>query len=70
MSVDDLPTPASRKEQYLANIAGMTGVELPQPASRTEEYLYYIAENGGGGGGGGSVQYYTNAELEELWEEA
>lgn len=50
MSVEDLPTPASRREQYLANIAGMTGVEIPQPASRIEEYLYYIAENGGGGG--------------------
>lgn len=48
---DNLPEPASRKEQYLATIAGMTGIDLPEPASRIEEYLAAIAENGGGGGG-------------------
>lgn len=44
--------PLSRKESYLAAIAG-EDVTLPDaPESRTEQYLAYIAENGGGGGGG------------------
>ena len=64
---ENLPEPASRKEQYLATIAGMTGIDLPEPASRIEEYLAAIAENGGGGG---NVQTYTEAELEQLWKEA
>lgn len=47
--------PLSRKEEYLAVIAGQAGVQKPErPLSRTEEYLDYIAENGGGGGGGAS----------------
>lgn len=47
--------PLSRKEEYLAKIAGQAGVQKPDyPMSRTEEYLDYIAENGGGGGGGTS----------------
>lgn len=47
--------PLSRKEEYLAVIAGQAGVQKPdRPLSRTEEYLDYIAENGGGGGGGAS----------------
>lgn len=49
---DNLPEPASRKEEYLATAAGMTGIELPEPASREEQYLNAIAQNGGGGGGG------------------
>ena len=48
---ETLPQPASREEEYLATIAGMTGIELPTPASRKEEYLNAIAQNGGGGGG-------------------
>lgn len=48
---DELPTPASRKELYLAKAAGMDVDELPKPASRIEEYLNAIAEGGGGGGG-------------------
>lgn len=63
---ETLPDPASREETYLANIAGMD-VTVPQPASRKEEYLYAIAINGGGGG---NIQTYTEAELEQLWEEA
>ena len=44
--------PLSRKESYLAKIAGQS-VEIPEkPESRIEQYLAYIAENGGGGGGG------------------
>lgn len=51
---DELPEPASRKEEYLAKAAGMDVEELPTPASREEQYLNAIAENGGGGGGGTS----------------
>lgn len=54
--------PLSRKEEYLAKIAGQQGVQKPDyPMSRTEEYLDYIAENGGGGGGGASE--FTTLEL-------
>lgn len=48
---NDLPEPASRKEQFLAKAAGVDGITLPEPASREEEYLNAIAEGGGGGGG-------------------
>lgn len=54
---ETLPQPASREEEYLATIAGMTGIELPTPASRKEEYLNAIAQNGGGGGGGGTTNF-------------
>lgn len=47
---EDLPAPKSRKEEYLATAAGMTGIELPEPASREEIYLDAIAQGGGGGG--------------------
>lgn len=54
--------PLSRKEEYLAVIAGQAGVQKPdRPLSRTEEYLDYIAENGSGGGGGTSG--FTTLEL-------
>lgn len=43
--------PITRKEKYLANIAGQD-IELPIPQSREEHYLNEIAKNGGGGGGG------------------
>ena len=54
---ETLPEPASREDEYLATIAGMTGITVPQPASRKEEYLYAIATNGGGGGGGGTSDF-------------
>jgi len=48
-------TPHTRKEMYLARIAGQE-VELPQmPHTREEMYLDAIANNGGGGGGGGET---------------
>ena len=40
---ETLPEPASRKEQYLAKIAGDETVVLPEPASRKEAYLATIA---------------------------
>lgn len=63
--------PQSRKELYLADIAG-EDVTLPEePKSREEQYLAYIAENGGGGGGGGTNNFnqltnrpsYNNAKM-------
>ena len=44
--------PKSRKESYLAKIAGENVTIPDHPESRIEQYLAYIAENGGGGGGG------------------
>ena len=46
-------TPESRKENFLARIAGIGGEEL-DPISREEFFLQAIIENVGGGGGGGS----------------
>ena len=47
---NNLPDPASRKEEFLAKAAGKSGITLPEPASREEEYLNAIAKGGGGGG--------------------
>lgn len=44
--------PESRKESYLAKIAGESVTIPEKPESRIEQYLAYIAEHGGGGGGG------------------
>lgn len=51
MTVELPEEPKSRKEQYLADIAGQDVILPKEPASREEQYLAYIAENGGGGGG-------------------
>ena len=54
---EELPTPASRTESYLAKAAG-EDVTIPEkPESRIEQYLEAIAENGGGGGGGGTSNF-------------
>lgn len=59
--MNDLPTPMSRIECYLAVAAGMTGVTLPEaPESRLEDYLAYIA-------GDTSIVLPTPASLCELW---
>lgn len=48
----DLPAkPASRKEEYLAAIAGLPADVPPCPYSREEAYLQEIIDKGGGGGG-------------------
>lgn len=57
---EDLPEPASRKEEYLAKAAGMDVDELPEPASREEQYLNAIAEGGGGGGGTSNFNQLSN----------
>ena len=69
---DNLPKPASRKEQYLAKIAG-EDTEIPEkPESRVEQYLAKIAENGGGGGGGGPtvVQTTGNSQTDVMSQDA
>lgn len=49
----DLPTPISRQDELLHNIAdGTPDISDLEPISREEEYLKYIALNGTGGGGG------------------
>lgn len=47
-----LPTPNTRKEQYLNAIATGNSDGLPTPITREEEYLYAIAKSGGGSGDG------------------
>ena len=52
----DLPTPVSRQDELLHNIAdGTPDISDLEPISREEEYLKYIALNGTGGGGGGDL---------------
>lgn len=59
--MNDLPTPMSRIELYLAVAAGMTGVTVPEePMSRLELFLAYIA-------GDTSVELPTPLSLTELW---
>ena len=49
----DLPTPVSRQDELLHNIAdGTPDISDLEPVSREEEYLKYIALNGMSGGGG------------------
>ena len=65
MSTDLPEKPESRKESYLADIAGQEVVLPEEPKSREEQYLAYIAEHGGGGGSG--VRVLTDAEYNALW---
>ena len=51
-----LPTPNTRKEQYLNAIATGNPGDLPTPITREEEYLNAIAKNGGGGSGDGDMK--------------
>lgn len=52
-------TPLTRKEQYLAAIAGADSKIPEKPLTREERYLAYIAENGGGGGGVAGVSSFN-----------
>jgi len=59
--MDNLPTPLSRIELYLAAAAQMPGVTMPEePLSRLEQYLAFIA-------GDTSVELPTPASLCEEW---
>lgn len=51
-----LPTPNTRKEQYLNAIATGNAGGLPTPITREEEYLDAIAKSGGGGSGDGDMK--------------
>lgn len=51
----DLPEkPVTRKEQYLAEMAGVGQGYPEKPITREEQYYTRIIENGGTGGGGGT----------------
>ena len=47
--MDELPTPITRSEKFLAKAAG-ADVTLPDPITREEVYLNAIANGGGGSG--------------------
>ena len=60
MGVQIPSEPITRKEQYLAKIAGQA-VEIPaEPITREEAYLAAIAKGGGGGGGTGDYNDLIN----------
>ena len=48
----NIPTPVTRREQYLSAIAGEDHGVPESPITREEQYLQAILDNGGGGGGG------------------
>lgn len=62
--MDELPTPITRSEKFLAKAAG-EDVTLPDPITREEVYLNAIA-NGGGGGGGSDLPEVTSADNGDL----
>ena len=62
--------PKSRKELYLAKIAGEDVIVPERPESRTEQYLAYIAENGasvGAGTAGGANSIYGGLDLTDKY---
>lgn len=59
-ATSSLPEPKTRKEYYLAAIAG-EDVTIPEPKTRQEYFLKEIAENGGCSGGGGIFAVTTEA---------
>lgn len=60
--MEDLQTPTTPTQKYLAKIAGTYNEPLPTPISPEEKYLYYIAVNGSGGGGSGGTTNYNALE--------
>jgi hypothetical protein len=57
--------PKTRKEYYLAAIAG-DDVVIPEPKTRQEHFLKEIAENGGGSGGGGVLDVVELSQTNSL----
>ena len=51
MSENSLPNPKTRRQSFLAKLAGVD-IQTPDPKTIDEQYLYAIAENGIGSGGG------------------
>lgn len=58
-----LPTPNTRKEQYLNAIATGNASGLPTPITREEEYLDAIAKRGGGSGDGDMKKSVYDSDL-------
>lgn len=58
-----LPTPNTRKEQYLNAIATGNAGGLPTPITREEEYLDAIAKSGGGSGEGDMKKSVYDSDL-------
>ena len=56
--------PKTRKEHYLAKIAG-EDVSVPEPKTSQEHYLKEIAENGVGSGGATSLADLSDVEINE-----
>lgn len=59
-----LPTPNTRKEQYLNAIATGNAGGLPTPITREEEYLDAIARSGGGSGDGDMKKSVYDSDLD------
>lgn len=57
-------TPETRKEKYLAKMAGDNTINVPEPITREEQYLYQISQNPGGGGGGGTTSGITQEQAD------
>lgn len=53
--MSDIPSPITRKDQYLSYLTGNTDYYPTDPITREEKYLFYLCENGGIGGGGEPV---------------
>lgn len=49
--MSDIPSPITRKDQYLSYLTGNTDYYPIDPITREEKYLFYLCENGGIGGG-------------------
>lgn len=66
-TINQLPTPQSRVEQYAAYLTGKSTnlADLPIPQSRVEEYLEFLCYNGGTAGGG-LTQTQVQAMINEL----
>lgn len=48
--MSDIPSPITRKDQYLSYLTGNTDYYPTDPITREEKYLYYLCTNGGIGG--------------------
>lgn len=59
--------PQSRIEEWLALIAGQTGIDVEEPQSRVEKWLAYIAEKGGGGSWDGVLTDRTTGKKYTLF---